>query len=281
MTEATKPRILVVDDEEAVLGVLVEILADMGYETVGVSDPETAFEEIGRGGFDLLVTDILMPKLSGQDLLERVRRVRPEMPVIMITGYKTEESVVNAFRKGVVSYITKPFRPDDIERAVRAALLLKREVGSMDIELDVPKRGWVELTAPSHQEFLRRFQTFCDLLYETELDASTKNDIKLAVEEIGTNAVEWGNHGDAAKRLRITFCIFEDSVSFKIEDDGEGFHPEDGAKRAPEDAFLAMLDRIGTGKRVGGLGLRFVREVMDDVLYSERGNAVLLTKRFG
>ncbi|MBI4618430.1 MAG: response regulator [Planctomycetes bacterium] len=277
-TGGKKARILVVDDDSSVVYMLKELLTSAGHDPTAVVDPEEALSVLSRESFDLVLTDIRMPRITGQQILVEARRMRPDVPVILMTGYKSDESVLDAFREGAVSYLTKPFTPEDLERAVRAALAVPGGVGAAGIEVAVPKRGWIELTAPSHQEFLRRFQTFSRLLYETELDEETKRSIQLAVEEIGTNAVEWGNRADTSRRIRITFCILEDAVSFKIEDEGGGFRPRRVAPASPEEAFLEILSRIGGEKRAGGLGIRFVREVMDDVIYSDRGNAVLLTK---
>ncbi len=104
-------RILIVDDEKDMLILLDRIISeDTHYETVTESNPEKAFEIFKNEAFDLVMTDLKMPGMSGIALMEKIRGVRPEVSVIILTAYATIETAVEATKKGANDYLTKPFR---------------------------------------------------------------------------------------------------------------------------------------------------------------------------
>ncbi len=117
------PRILVVDDEEGVRDVVVETLERLeGAEVFNEGDPARALERLRSEFFDVLVTDIRMPQMSGVELLRAAREHDPGLPVLMLTAYPTVETAVEALRLGAVDYLTKPFLPDDLLARVRRFL---------------------------------------------------------------------------------------------------------------------------------------------------------------
>ncbi len=99
----------------------------------------------------------------------------------------------------------------------------------------------------------------------------------MAVEEVGRNAVEWGNHFDPDKQVHVSYCVFDDRVIIKVEDEGEGFTP----KEVPDpttNPLQTMRDRLSAGKRPGGYGVYLIQKLVDDIVYNEKGNVVLLIK---
>ena len=115
-------RILVIDDEATIRMSLVEALAADGYE---VEDAETGEEALARchgGDFDLLVTDLKLPGISGLEVLEALRNQNRDLPVILMTAYGDVDTAVAAMRLGAYDYITKPFRLAEIRKQVRGAL---------------------------------------------------------------------------------------------------------------------------------------------------------------
>jgi len=116
-------RVLVVDDERAILIALGGLLRKEGYEVETAGSAEHALSALGGEPFDLLLTDLSLGKgLSGIDLLERAKRLRPEMPVVVITAHGTEKTAVEAMKKGAEDYVPKPFDNDEIRLVVRRAL---------------------------------------------------------------------------------------------------------------------------------------------------------------
>jgi two-component system NtrC family response regulator len=113
--------ILIVDDEKNYLVVLEALLASEGYEIVTSDSARTASKMIQEGDIDLLLTDMKMPGMSGMDLLEQVKKIKPEVPVIMMTAYGTIEMAVEAIKKGAYDYITKPFENEELKLTIHKA----------------------------------------------------------------------------------------------------------------------------------------------------------------
>ena len=121
----TRPRILVVDDDplvrrscERILGKGYDLrLADTGREGLSLLEGET---------FDLALVDLKLPDISGMDILQRAPDSFPETPIIVITGYASISSAVDAVKTGAFDYLAKPFSPDELEAAAEKALRERR-----------------------------------------------------------------------------------------------------------------------------------------------------------
>ncbi|MDA8434225.1 MAG: sigma-54 dependent transcriptional regulator [Nitrospiraceae bacterium] len=123
-------RILVAEDEEITLNNIVESLRDEGYEVSGVKDGLDALARIEKASFDVLITDIKMPGMSGLELLAKVKERSVETEVIVITGFGSIGSAVEAMKTGSYDYITKPFDLDELSLKVKKILeqkALKKE----------------------------------------------------------------------------------------------------------------------------------------------------------
>ncbi len=124
MATTTEPRerILVIDDTASVRAALVEILERHGYDAVPAPDGLSALRVLEGSGFDLIVTDVVMPHVGGLQLLELVRRLDPDVPVLVVTGYATRDVALEALGQGAAGFLEKPFRVDGLLAAVRSAL---------------------------------------------------------------------------------------------------------------------------------------------------------------
>jgi CheY-like chemotaxis protein/anti-sigma regulatory factor (Ser/Thr protein kinase) len=281
--EVGKRRILVVDDDgptRALLGKIISKIKE--YEVCSAVDGIEALELFERQGpFDLVITDLQMPRLDGEELVSRLLERWPQTAILVITAHRSDESVVRCLGRGALDYLTKPIEVARLIRAVDRAFdrreHLPRDLGAIDVRSAL--HGWVELTAPSHFEYVERFQRFTEQLYSTALGREEREDIHMAINEIGQNAVEWGNRQDSSKRIRLSYCLFKDRVVFKIEDEGEGFAVAK-LKDPSRDPLAHIMDRISAGKRMGGYGIFMTKSIMDEVVYSERGNVVVMTKFF-
>jgi two-component system NtrC family response regulator len=114
--------VLIVDDEKNYLVVLEALLAPEGYEIMTVDNAQAALGLIEEADLDLLITDMKMPGMSGMKLLEASKKIKPELPVIMMTAYGTIEMAVEAMKKQAYDYITKPFRNEELKLTVQKAL---------------------------------------------------------------------------------------------------------------------------------------------------------------
>src|SRR5678810_1071836 len=115
-------RILVVDDQDMMRDSLAGTLAREHHEVVSASDGPAAVSRLGGGRFDLLITDLKMPKMTGIELLQEAKRLRPELLVVMMTAHATVSTAVEAMKLGAYDYIQKPFDGDAIKLLVDRAL---------------------------------------------------------------------------------------------------------------------------------------------------------------
>jgi len=133
-------RILVVDDEEIVCHSCERILTDAGHEVDYVMDSTAALEKVSEKTYDAVVLDIMMPKISGLDILQGIKEEHPDVDVIMVTGLSQIETAVLSMKMGAFDYLSKPFDPDELvmvvdramerRRLIRENLALKNEVSS-------------------------------------------------------------------------------------------------------------------------------------------------------
>ena len=119
---AGRPRVLVVDDEEGIRDLLSKTLALAEYEVDTAHDGRSALERLRLVPYDLLITDLRMPGVDGLTVIREARRLKADLPVIIITGYSTEASAIEAINLGVQGYLTKPFRLPRVLNAAAKAL---------------------------------------------------------------------------------------------------------------------------------------------------------------
>lgn len=126
-----RARILIADDEHIARENLEHVLRKEGYETVAAANGAAAIRELELGEFDLVMTDLRMQPVDGMQVLHRVKELYPETEVIVITGYATVSTAVEAIQKGAYQYIPKPYKIDEVRILVRQALekrALRQEV---------------------------------------------------------------------------------------------------------------------------------------------------------
>ncbi len=115
-------RVVVVEDEPAIRRGVVDALRASGYEVVEAGDGEKGLEEAIRRGVDLVLLDLLLPKRDGLQVLAELRRVRPTLPVIILTARGTEDDRVKGLRMGADDYVVKPFSARELLARVEAVL---------------------------------------------------------------------------------------------------------------------------------------------------------------
>lgn len=115
-------RILLVDDEEALLQSLARAARGCGYEIDTARDGAEAWERLGAGRYDLVVTDLVMPGVDGPELMERIEEAGLALRVMVITGFATMEAAVDCLRKGATDFLVKPFPVEQFLQSVERAL---------------------------------------------------------------------------------------------------------------------------------------------------------------
>ena len=120
-----KNKALVVDDDPSVLAVLGGYMKAFDFEVETTENPRTALELCRRNRYDIIMSDLVMPQMNGLEFLQEVRQADSDAAFIMITGYPSIESAVEAIRRGAHDYITKPFRIEEVKVKIDRALLEK------------------------------------------------------------------------------------------------------------------------------------------------------------
>ena len=121
-TGAGRPRILVVDDEASIRDLLSKTLALAEYDVDVAPDGRSALERMRLYPYDLLIADLKMPGMDGLTVIREAKRYKADLPVIIITGFSTESSAIEAVNIGVAGYLTKPFRVPQVLAAAAKAL---------------------------------------------------------------------------------------------------------------------------------------------------------------
>lgn len=117
-----RPRILVVDDESSIRDLLTKTLALAEYDVDTASDGRSALERLRLYPYDLLIADLKMPGIDGLSVIREAKRLKTDLPVIIITGYSTETAAIEAVNLGVSGYLTKPFRVPQVLAAAAKAI---------------------------------------------------------------------------------------------------------------------------------------------------------------
>ncbi len=171
---AGRARVLLVDDEYNVLVTLARVLKRQGFELVTEINPiealrliETQVREAGRAQYDAVLVDLKMPEMDGTELLDAVHQLDPTLPVIVLTGFGTIRSAVDATRRGAFDYLVKPSSPEEIAAVLRRAVARPRSNAKLDQDQGTPLGAENEETvspagfvanSPKMQHLLRQIQ---------------------------------------------------------------------------------------------------------------------------
>jgi DNA-binding NtrC family response regulator len=186
-------RALVIDDEQIVLDSVSKILKDEAFEVdVSLSGREGRDRAIQRH-FDIVLTDIRMPDIGGMRVLRDVKRAKPSLPVVIITGYATVKSAVQAMKLGAADYLEKPFTPEQLLKSVASALDI---AATQEPEVQELIHGEemirvLERAASDSEFFTNLLEYATDVLDDYELTGPEKlalltGDIEWIEEQIGT-----------------------------------------------------------------------------------------------
>ena len=121
-----RPRVLVVDDEKLIRDILADFLGMEGYIVRTAEDGTAAMAELNRAHYDLVISDMKMPRMGGIELLEQMARVAPHVVTVIMTGFGTVETAIDAMKRGAYDYILKPFKVEEVIRIVQHGLEKQR-----------------------------------------------------------------------------------------------------------------------------------------------------------
>jgi len=267
-------RLLVADDDPGVRQYLVTVLERDGHTITIAQDGQEAYEKLRDADFDLVVIDVHMPKLTGLEVLERLRQEGRDVKAIVLTGDDTSEVVLGAAERQAIRYLAKPIRPDTLTAQVQASISAKPT--GRPIRVVSAKRDWVELLVPCSLDAVERVRSFLVHL-DTDLSESRREAIGQAFHELLSNAIEWGAEADHSRDVRIAYLRTRRMVLYRIADPGPGFRSEELAHAASE-GLDHLRVREEMGLRPGGFGMLLARALVDELVYNQAQNEVIFVK---
>jgi DNA-binding NtrC family response regulator len=154
-------KVLVVDDEANLRKVLATMLRRTGYDVTVAADGEQGLAEFQKSGADIVVTDLVMPKMGGMELLRSVNSSNPDVPVIIITAHGTVDSAVEAIKLGAFDYITKPFDQTEIQSVIAKAART-HDIAQRNVRVDGRARAAIVGESEEMQEIFKIIEKVAD-----------------------------------------------------------------------------------------------------------------------
>lgn len=214
-----KIKLLIVEDEQAISQGLVDLFTFHGYEVQLAEDGEEGLSQAQSGRYDLVLLDVMLPKLDGFSVCNQIREKDREQPIIMLTAKSQEEDIENGLTLGADDYITKPFSVRQLVLRVEAVLRRSRKLLQRQVKLDLGQGLIVNtenLTAKSEQnakiELTRREVELLQYLFKEKERPVSREELLVEV---------WGYHKDSRIETR-TVDIHMTKLRKKIER-----HPKD------------------------------------------------------
>ncbi len=272
-------KILVTDDDRTTRHLLRSVLTGASHTVEEAANGAEALQKIRADQFDLVVLDIWMPEMTGLEVLEQLQKEIARPKVIMLTSDDTPESLLKAVRDQAFRYLIKPVEPKELLSAVTTVLAQRADLPP--IEVVSAKPNWVELLVPCDLEAAERIQGFMERL-KADLPQDVRIQVAQAFHELLLNAVEWGGKLDVSRKVRISYLRTKRMVMYRIADPGQGFKFDQISHAAishPQgQPFEHLQVREEKGIRPGGFGLLMTRALVDELIYNEKQNEVVLVK---
>jgi CheY-like chemotaxis protein/anti-sigma regulatory factor (Ser/Thr protein kinase) len=282
MGKTDKPvpkRILIVDDDPDVHDILRIALQNTGRYLESAFDGIEGLRKFEEAHWDLVITDVIMPGIDGMELLERVRRTRPQTPVVVMTVDSTADKIVSAIRDNAFAWFGKPFTTRAVRDMVESALAAPRL--ERDIEIISASPRWLELRLRCDLETATRALHFVREM-EQGLSERERENVAMSFREILFNAVEHGGGNNPDVYVTITYTRADGVLLFRVRDPGPGFSFEKLRHAAVSNPAGSpaehAMNRDKLGMRPGGFGILLTRAFVDELLYNEKGNEALLIK---
>ncbi len=272
-------HILVADDDATTRQMIRGVLKKNNYTVSMASDGVSALRAIQKKKFDLVLLDIWMPKMTGLGLLGKLQSEKQIPKIIVMTTDKTSETVLTALRGRVYQFLIKPLEADALLLTVESAL--SANPFAPPIEIISASPHWIELLVPCEQSVVGRVQSFLSHM-ENDLPPDVIEKVGYAFRELLNNAIEWGGHLDPNQKVRISYVRTKRMLMYRLDDPGPGFKIEElthaAVNNPEEDPIAHMKVREEKGLRPGGLGLLLTQQMVDELVYSESRNSVVLVK---
>jgi anti-sigma regulatory factor (Ser/Thr protein kinase)/CheY-like chemotaxis protein len=272
-------RVLIIENHSPVSREVGDALTAAGLPLEYAAGNIDALHRLRMRSFGVVITNPDSAVTEDLALLNEMRMIRPGVKYIVLAHHSTPDDVIAALRARVFACFTPPFEPLEIANMARSAA--SDNQWRDDIEVISAKPGWVSLRVHCRLVTADRLLTFAKEL-SVRLPENTRLEMMQALREILLNAMEHGAAFNADQVVEVTAIRTERSMVFYLRDPGAGFRLESlnhaAIANPADDPVAHVIKREEEGMRPGGYGLLVVSGIVDELIYSEIGNEVLLIK---
>lgn len=276
--------ILVVDDDLELQDLVGFALKREGFDVRAAHDAYEGLELIAKEKIDLALVDVMLPKMDGLEMLSRLRERNKDLPVVVMTALTSPETAVSALRDHASDFLQKPFTVQQLLSVVNNVF----DLAPRDIQIEVlsARPEWIELRVPCDLAAIDPLERLMSQL-KTDLPQLTRETVIYAFREMLRNAIEHGGKNDPTQYVEVGYLRSPRVILYRIKDPGEGFsieslYRDDGPIAAflnPEgDPMQHERVREDEGIRPGGFGILIARDLVDEMIFNEKHNEVILIK---
>lgn len=262
-------RALVADSDVSVGEALRSFMETMGFQVTTSHNGQNALDLFREGFFDLVLCDLSLPVMDGLQLLRAIKDINPRIPVILTSGQSSAETAVTALKAGAENFLSKPLRMEVLSKVVEQALSLSFFPPKL-FHYDATTRQFTYVETPSRSELIAEivFMVAQSAVAVGYTDYDLDNNVKLALVEAITNAMEHGNKWNDQLKIRLTADVSQEELRVTVEDEGQGFTVD--LLPDPTSPMHLLQER--------GRGVFLMRAIMDEVRFNKKGNKATLVK---
>lgn len=272
-------RVLVIGSDNEITHAVGDILSAAGVPIEYAAGPVGALQKLRLRSFGIVITNPNTAIEEDLSLLEEMRLFRPGVKCIILAPQSTPDEVIAALRARAFACFTAPFDPGAIANLARGAA--SDNLGWDGIQVITAKPGWVSVHVNCSLLTAERLLTFANEL-SAQLPPDSRQEMIQALHEILLNAMEHGAAFNAEQVVEVTAVRTRRAFVFYVRDPGAGFRPEFISSEIVADPLnnlnIHVVKREEEGIRPGGYGLLVASGTVDELIYSEIGNEVLLIK---
>jgi anti-sigma regulatory factor (Ser/Thr protein kinase)/CheY-like chemotaxis protein len=272
--------VLLIGADAEVESALASILNPEGWRLRKAANNDEAFALAKSCVFDLIITGRHTSGHDDVDFLRRIRCVRPHMRMIILTDDSTPADVIASMREYAFGYLSKGFSLESLSETVQMALDSPAWDDGIEVESATPQ--WIRLHVRCDRHAADRLLQFMREIADLNLPEDERKDVGIAFREILLNAMEHGGNFDPTQYVEISYVRTGHVVGCRIKDPGQGFSLDEirhaAVSNPPEDPTAHIAVREAKGMRPGGFGVMLAKHLVDDLIYNEQGNEVLLVK---
>jgi CheY-like chemotaxis protein/anti-sigma regulatory factor (Ser/Thr protein kinase) len=271
-------RVVVCGRDERVARRVEELLSDFQIEQV--PDNQALLSAVESAPADLILTS---QKSSGKENVETLRRIQKlsaprSTKVIIMAGESTRDDVIAAMRAHAFSFFSKPYFEAMFDEMLRHAATSSEWEDSIEVSSASP--AWLRVIARCELVAADRLIQFLNEI--SDLDGKERESMGFAFKEILMNAMEYGGKFNRERLVEASYVRAKRMVLYRVRDPGDGFSLEELTHAAisnpPEDPVRHLEVRDSLGIRPGGFGVLLTKKLVDDLIYNEQGNDILLIK---